>query len=105
MDINEIMESIDRLTGELYKENSNLYEKFLKLYPIIKNSYEEFIALLPRLNEIGIDIKSERLLQDMRDISDAIENKDKVLFFDTLKFRVRETLGWYKQIIEIMEEE
>lgn len=105
MNIAETMEKTDKLIKEIYKEDINFYEAFLELYPYIKSSYEEFIELLPNLNAIGLDIKLERLVQDMRDISDAIEKRDKVLLFDTLNYRVKETLGWYRQIKDIMEEE
>lgn len=105
MNIAEAIEKTDILTKDIYNKDINFYEAFLGLYPYIKSSYEEFISLLPDLNAIGINIKLERLVQDMRDISDAIEKKDKVLLFDTLNYRVKETLGWYMQIKNIMEEE
>lgn len=105
MNVAEVMEKIDILTKEIYKKNINSYERFLELYPYIKVCYEEFLRLIPELNGIGLEIQQERLVQDMRDISEAIEKKDKVLFFDTLTYRVNETLGWYRQIKEIMEEE
>lgn len=105
MNVTEVMEKIDILTKEIYMKNINAYERFLELYPYIKLYYEEFLRLIPELNRIGLEIESERLVQDMRDISEAIEKKDKVLFFDTLTYRVSETLGWYRQIKEIMEEE
>lgn len=105
MNITEAIEKTDTLIKDIYKEDINFYEGFLEVYPCIKSSYEEFIGLLPKLNAIGIDIKQDRVLQDMRDLSEAIEKQDKVFLFDTLNYRVKETLGWYRQIKEIMEEE
>lgn len=105
MNITEVIEQIEKLTKNIFNEKINSYECFFKLYLYIKEYYDEFIKLLPDLNAIGVDIEMERLLQDMREMAEAIEKKDKVLLFDTLKYRVTETLGWYKQIKEIMEEE
>lgn len=105
MKITEVMDRLDELVQDIYKNEVNSYEAFLEIYPYIKAYYEEFIELAPKLNEVGVDIKSERLLQEMRDMAEALEKRDNVLWFDTLNYRVKETLQLYRQIKEIMEEE
>lgn len=79
--------------------------KFNDIFPYIRQYYQEFIVLIPDLNRIGMEIDANKMLEQLRGLSNAIERKDRVMLFDTLYYEITDTMSLYNQIKEIMEQE
>lgn len=103
MSIPELIIQIKDIIQNLFKRDKNIYESFKQILPYIQKEYQEFIKIIPQLNEIGMEINIQDELQQLRSLSEAIENKDKILFYDTLNFEVIDTLLLYSEIKRIME--
>lgn len=104
MAVKEIINCIDEIINNLYNYNINIYEKLSGIIPDINKLYQDFINIIPKLNEIGFDISMEGIISQIKELSDAIENRDKVLMFDTLNYEVKDTLEFYDEILRIMNE-
>lgn len=66
--------------------------------------YTDFIKQLPELKNIGIDIQEEIILQQVKNLNDAIQHKDLIELYDTLKYEVAATFEIYKEIQMEMEQ-
>lgn len=73
-----------------------------KLEDII-NIYTDFIKKLPELKNIGINIEEEIILQQVKNLNDAIQYQDMIELYDTLKYEVVATFDIYKEIRTEME--
>lgn len=52
-----------------------------------------------------MEIDANKMLEQLRGLSNAIERKDRVMLFDTLYYEITDTMSLYNQIKEIMEQE
>lgn len=105
MTISELINEIDDIIKNLYNFDVNIYEKIGGILPEINARYTEFIELIPRLNEIGMDISMDIVVGQLSNLSSAIEMKDKVELYDTFKYEIIDTLGYYNEILNIMNEQ
>lgn len=102
MAVKEIINCIDEIINNLYNYNINIYEELSGIIPEINKFYQDFICIIPKLNEIGFDISLDGIISQIKELSDAIENRDKVLMFDTLNYEIKDTLEFYDEILRIM---
>ena len=105
MTVREVIEKIDYMTYNMFREDFNIYNELKEILKYIQKYYEEFIELIPRLNKIGMSIDMMSVVGQIKTLSDALEKRDGVIAFDTLKYEVKDTLGLYGEIKEIMEQE
>lgn len=105
MKIIELIENVDDIIKEMFNKNCNVYIKMKDILVTITETYNEFIKIVPDLNNIGMEIDMEIILGQLRNMSEAIEKRDKVQLFDTLKYEVWSTLDLYREIRTIMEQE
>ena len=105
MTIQELIIEIKNLTENMFQNTYNVYMKFNDIFPYIRQYYLEFIVLIPDLNRIGMEIDANKMLEQLRGLSNAIERKDRVMLFDTLYYEITDTMSLYNQIKEIMEQE
>ena len=105
MTIQELIIEIKNLTENMFQNTYNVYMKFHDIFPYIRQYYQEFIVLIPDLNRIGMEIDANKMLEQLRGLSNAIERKDRVMLFDTLYYEITDTMSLYNQIKEIMEQE
>ncbi|MCI8717775.1 MAG: hypothetical protein K1W19_14830 [Lachnospiraceae bacterium] len=105
MTIQELIIEIKNLTENMFQNTYNVYMKFNDIFPYIRQYYQEFIVLIPDLNRIGMEIDANKMLEQLRGLSNAIERKDRVMLFDTLYYEITDTMSLYNQIKEIMEQE
>lgn len=105
MTIQELIIEIKNLAENMFQNTYNVYMKFNDIFPYIRQYYQEFMELIPDLNRIGMEIDANRMLEQLRGLSDAIERKDKVMLFDALYYEITDTMGLYNEIKEIMEQE
>lgn len=105
MTVHELILAIKNLADNMFQDTYNVYMKFNEIFPYIRQYYQEFIELIPDLNRIGMEIDANKLLEQLRGLSDAIEKKDKVLLFDTLYYEIKDAMSLFGEIKEIMEQE
>ena len=104
MIIPKLIEEIKNITENMFQNTCNVYMEFNNIFPYIRQYYQEFLELIPDLNEIGMEIDANKLVEQLRNLSDAIERKDKVLLFDTLYYEITDTMRLFNEIKEIMEQ-
>ncbi len=105
MTIQELIIEIRNLAENMFQNTYNVYMKFNEIFPYIRQYYQEFIVLIPDLNRIGMEIDANKVLEQLRRLSTAIERKDKVMLFDTLYYEITDTMNLYGEIKKIMEQE
>lgn len=104
MDVKELITKVTDLTENMFKQENNIYDNVRKIIPDMQNVYQVFIGLIPSLNSIGMEIDMEVILQQLKNLSLSIENRDKVMLFDTLNYEIKNTLLLYDEIKAIMEQ-
>ena len=105
MNINELIIKISDITENIFKKEYNIYDNVKKIIPDIQKTYQEFIELIPGLNSIGMEIDMEVILQQLKNLSESIAGRDKVMLFDSLNYEIKDTLALYAEIKNIMEQE
>lgn len=105
MTIQELIIEIKNLAENMFDNTYNVYMEFNRIFPYIRQYYQEFIVLIPNLNRIGLEIDANKMLEQLRQLSNAIERKDKVMLFDTLYYEITDTMNLFNEIKEIMEQE
>lgn len=105
MEIDKIQKVIDWIgTDPCLKSESEFLDMGDKLKDII-DIYTSFIGQLPALKGAGLDIDEEIILQQVKNLNDAIQHKDLIELYDTLKYEVENTFEIYKEIKIEMEQE
>lgn len=105
MQIKVLVEKIDEIINKMFSEDYNIYVKIKECLGAVNEVYKELIVMAPELNRIGLNIDVNIVLQQLTNVSEAIESRDKVQLFDALKFEILPTLNLYREIREIMEQE
>ena len=105
MKITELIENVNDIIKEMFNEDCNVYIKMKDILVTITETYNEFIKIVPDLNNIGMEINMDVILGQLSNMLDAIEKRDKVQLFDTLKYEILSTLDLYREIRTIMEQE
>lgn len=59
---------------------------------------------MPELKSAGIEIDEEIILQQVKNLNDAIQHKDMIELYDTLKYEVADTFHIYREIKMEMEQ-
>lgn len=60
--------------------------------------YRDFIRRLPELKNAGLNIEEEIILQQIKNLNDAIQHKDMIELYDTLKYEVADAFDIYREI-------
>lgn len=105
--MNEIKSLIDKMNyiiENLYNTEINIYKEIQGIIAPINDIYVEFVSIIPKLNNIGINIDSNGVINQLKKMMDGIEKKDKVLLFDSLNYEIKDTLEYYGEILKIMNE-
>lgn len=66
--------------------------------------YTSLITQVPELKSAGIEIDEEIILQQVKNLNDAIQHKDMIELYDTLKYEVADTFHIYREIKMEMEQ-
>ena len=67
--------------------------------------FTKFIEMTPKLQQLGVDIPMDVILQQLRNLVDAFEYRDSMLLVDTLKYEINDSLQLYLEILEQLEKE
>ncbi|MBQ3544342.1 MAG: hypothetical protein IJA34_05065 [Lachnospiraceae bacterium] len=67
--------------------------------------FTEFIEMIPKLQQLGVDIPIEVILQQLKNLVDAYEYRDSMLLADTLRYEINDSLQVYLEILEQLEKE
>lgn len=103
MNIRELLNKISDITGNIFKQEYNIYDEVKKIIPDMQRIYKEFIELIPALNNIGMEIDINVPIRQLKNLLESLESRDKVMMFDTLNYEIKDTLSLYDEIKEIME--
>ncbi|MFQ9933208.1 MAG: hypothetical protein ACLRVQ_02100 [Lachnospiraceae bacterium] len=104
-EIEEIIDNINKYTEHIFEGGFNEGTTLKKIAESIQKIYMEFITIIPSLNDMGMNINREIIVGQIRNITDSIKRKDTVLLFDTLRYEILDTLKFYNEIKNIMEQE
>ena len=98
MEIKKIQHTLDWIATEPCLKSET---EFLDMGDQLKNIIEIYTNLLTQLPEFknaGINIDEKILLQQVKKLDDAIQHKDMIELYDTLKYEVAGTFDIYKKI-------
>lgn len=100
--LKDLIARIDEFVMNIYSYDIGIYNTISELITDINYHYVDFIKLIPKLNEIGMNIDAEGITQQIVHLSDSIKYFDRIEIYDTLKYEIRDTLTFYNEILEIM---
>lgn len=98
MEIQKIQHTLDWIATEPCLKSET---EFLDMGDWLKDIIEIYTNLLTQLPEFknaGINIEEEIILQQVKNLNDAIQHKDMIELYDTLKYEVADTFDIYKKI-------
>lgn len=67
--------------------------------------FTEFIKMIPKLQQLGVDIPMDVILQQLKNLVEAFEYRDSMLLDDTLRYEINDSLQVYLEILEQLEKE
>lgn len=102
--INCLIEKINFIIENLYNNEINIYLEIKEIITSINDVYVDFVSIIPKLNNIGVNIDSNGVINQLKKMMDGIEKKDKVLIYDSLNYEIKDTIQYYSEILEIMNE-
>lgn len=102
--INSLIEKINYIVENLYNTEINIYKEIQGIIAPINDIYVEFVSIISKLNNIGINIDSNGVINQLKKMMEGIEKKDKVLLFDSLNYEIKDTIEYYGEILKIMNE-
>lgn len=98
MEAEKIQRILDWIETEpCLKSETEFLDMGVRLKDIIE-IYTNLLTQLPEFKNTGIDIDEEIILQQVKNLNDAIQHKDMIELYDTLKFEVADTFDIYKEI-------
>ena len=104
METDKLQQVIDWIETEpCLQSESEFLDMGGKLRDMIE-IYTSFITQIPELKNAGIEIDEETILQQVKNLNDAIEQKDLIELYDTLKYEVADTFRIYREIKTEMEQ-
>ena len=98
MGTDKIQQIIDWIKTEQCLQSES---EFLDMSEIIRDIIEIYTSLieeLPKFKAAGIEIDEEIILQQVKNLNDAIQHKDMIELYDTLKYEVEDTFQIYREI-------
>lgn len=98
MDTENLLKKIDSMIQKIYQSENEIYKDLDESMPSVQQHYIKFLEMIPELQKEGIEIDSNIILQQLKNLSAAIENKDTVLLYDTLQFEVKPLLEVYQEV-------
>ena len=107
MDIKELeslQQNVDKISWQLY--GNDICEAQNELGTIVQKVnavYLSYINSAPVYAERGIDIPKEILLSQMKNLLEAIEERDILMLADTLQYEIREGLLFFIDVEKEME--
>lgn len=98
METDKIQQVIDWIDTDPWLQSESEFVNMGDKLKDIIYIYTDLIGNLSNLKQIGIDIDEEIILQQVKNLNDAIQHKDLIELYDTLKYEVAETFQIYKEI-------
>lgn len=102
----ELIEENIRICEKIYKGNDS--KAFSESQETINNNnivFTEFIEMIPKLQQLGVDIPMDIILQQLKNLVEAYEYRDSMLLLDTLRYEINDSLQLYLEILEQLEKE
>lgn len=98
MERRKIEEVIEKITQEACLSEEEAFPSLEGYIQDIVAIYMSLIEALPAYKEQGIDLPEEVILQQVKNLEEAIQHKDMIKLYDTLKFEVLDTFNLYREI-------
>ena len=98
MSIEEIANVLEKIERE---DCLNEEETFASLEGYLQEIISVYMALigdLPEYKKMGIDLPEEVILQQVKNLDEAVQYHDLIKLYDTLKYEVQDTFNLYKEI-------
>lgn len=105
-DIKKLINKIDNIYVNISKCDINTaYTMLNEIMPDINKCLMEFVSKIPELNKLGVDIPTDVIVQQLKNLLEAYKYKDSMLLADTLHYEINDTLTVYLEIIQELEKE
>lgn len=98
MRTDKIQQIIDWIETEPCLQNESEFLDMGEKIGDIIEIYTNFIKELPEFKTVGIEIDEDIILQQVKNLNDAIQHKDLIELYDTLKYEVADTFHIYREI-------
>lgn len=98
MRTDKIQQIIDWIETEPCLQNESEFLDMGEKIGDIIEIYTNFIKELPEFKTAGIEIDEDIILQQVKNLNDAIQNRDLIELYDTLKYEVADTFRIYREI-------
>ena len=102
MEITVLIQKLKGITNNLYDYKRNIYSEIRTYIPELSECYNKLIGWIPQLNKIGIDIDTNGVIGQLQNLLIAIDKRDMILTFDTLKYEICDTLLFIDEIEKII---
>ena len=93
-EVNQIYDLIWQGEGEM------AINQFSRQVTMIGKILQELISNIPALDEAGVQLPVDIIMQQMNNLTDALQYKDEVMLADTLRYEIGETLNVYLEILK-----
>lgn len=104
MDMLNTINKIDFILDNIYNREYNIFDGIVEILPDINHIFTEFIELIPQLNSVGMDVRMEIVVEQLNELMIAISNKNFISIFDILGYEIKDTILFYYEILNIMNE-
>lgn len=81
-------------------EGGMAINQFSRQVTMIGKILQELISNIPALDEAGVQLPVDVIMQQMHNLTDALQYKDEVRLADTLRYEIGETLNVYLEILK-----
>lgn len=94
----ELATLINVIESETYLSEEYVFPRLEQYLKDLIAVYMQLIQDLPGLKARGIDLPEDVILQQVKNLDDAVAHKDMILLRDTMKYEVLNTLQVYREI-------
>lgn len=103
--IERIIEQLDEVYMSLCIDEAKGFEKFNIVVSDLSEQIGEIVSKASDISQMGVDIPVEVIVSQLNNITEACTNLDSIMLADTVRYEIRETLVFYKEILQEMKKE
>ena len=99
--IDNVIGEMNGITEQLWQGNEEAYQKLSEYAKGWQQILQEMIANMCRWTEEGKEIPLDIVLCQLENFDMALTRKDDMMLADVLNFELKETLNYYKGLLEV----
>lgn len=98
MEIHKVKEVIEKIQSEACVSEEETFRALEGYLPDIIAVYMALIEELPVYKQQGVELPEDVILQQVRNLEEAVQHKDMIKLYDTLKYEVLNTFEIYHEL-------